>query len=303
MSSYIHFSKEQIEQANSVDLEEFLRRHGERLMRAGREKRMCSQHNITINGNEWFDHIAQTGGRAIDFVRTQYGETFQEAVQTLTDDNCYPLASVAPKNKRERKPFELPVANSNMRRVFAYLTKQRSIDREVISAFVHKKLIYEDQQYHNAVFVGIDEFGIPKHAHKRSTTTLGKQFKLNVESSDSDYCFHWIGSNSSIYVFEAPIDMLSYITLHPDCWQEYNYVALCGTSKHALLKMLKLNPSIQNVVFCLDNDSAGLCATERLTSELQGYSVDISTNTPILNDWNEDLCAKRHSSSCSNHLK
>ena len=43
-------------------------------------------------------------------------------------------------------------------------------------------------------------------------------------------------------VFEAPIDMLSFITLHPENWQEHSYVALCGVSDHALLWMLEQPP-------------------------------------------------------------
>ena len=31
-------------------------------------------------------------------------------------------------------------------------------------------------------------------------------------------------------MFEAPIDMLSYISMNPHQWQEHSYVACCGTS-------------------------------------------------------------------------
>ena len=37
-----------------------------------------------------------------------------------------------------------------MRRMYAYLMRQRHIDREVISYFVHEKLLYEDK-HHNCV--------------------------------------------------------------------------------------------------------------------------------------------------------
>ena len=42
-----------------------------------------------------------------------------------------------------------------MRRVFAYLTKQRFIDPQIISHFAHEHKIYEDGKYHNVVFVAI----------------------------------------------------------------------------------------------------------------------------------------------------
>jgi hypothetical protein len=72
----------------------------------------------------------------------------------------------------KKKPFELPPANQDNRRVFAYLLKHRHLDREVLTTFVRLGLIYEDQKYHNAVFVGMDKDGRPRHAHKRSTNGL-----------------------------------------------------------------------------------------------------------------------------------
>ena len=53
MGTYIHFTDDQKERANSVDLEEFLRQRGEKLLRAGRESRLARVHHITVRGNEW----------------------------------------------------------------------------------------------------------------------------------------------------------------------------------------------------------------------------------------------------------
>ena len=64
MSKYIPFTTEQKERAASVDLEEFLRRRGEKLITSGRDKRLASDHSITIRGCEWFDHATEQGGRA-----------------------------------------------------------------------------------------------------------------------------------------------------------------------------------------------------------------------------------------------
>ena len=79
MGTFIYFTEEQKRQANKVDLAEFLRRQGEKLLPSGRDYRLDSDHSVTIRGSEWFDHETQTGGHAIDFVRTHYGMTFPEA--------------------------------------------------------------------------------------------------------------------------------------------------------------------------------------------------------------------------------
>ena len=96
----------------------------------------------------------------------------------------------------------------------------------------------------------------PRHAHKRSANSYGKAFRLNVEGCDPRYSFHHIGTDGSLYVFEAPIDMLSYITLHPEDWQRHSYVACCGTSIQPVVKMLERKPQIHTILLCLDNDEA-----------------------------------------------
>ena len=243
MSTYIHFTEEQKQRAASVDLEEFLRCRGEKLLASGREKRLARDHSVTIRGNEWYDHAEERGGHAVSFVQRFYHLSYPEAVTMLLGGELGTVYPSAEERVEEPpKPFVLPAPNSNMRRVYAYLVKHRNIDRSVVAHFAREKLLYEDADYHNAVFVGTDEDGVPRHAHKRSANSFGKAFRLNVEGCDPHHSFHHIGTDGSLYVFEAPIDMLSYITLHPEGWQSHSYVACCGTSIQPVLKLLERQP-------------------------------------------------------------
>ena len=167
--------------------------------------------------------------------------------------------------------------------------KQRHISREVISHFARAGLLYEDAQYHNCVFVGTDEQGTPRHAHKRSTNSQGKSFKANVEGSRPQYSFHHMGQDGILYAFEAPVDMLSFLTLYPDGWQEHSYVALCGTGGQAIHWMLEQNPCLHDVVLCLDHDEPGQAAARRLQEELQGAGYHSGILLPARKDWNDDL--------------
>lgn len=188
MAQYIHFTDEQKQRAAEVDLEEFLRQRGEKLLPSGRDKRLDRDHSVTIRGCEWFDHDSRQGGNAISFVRWFYNYSYPEAVKALLggeQGTIYP--SAAEREKSPQKPFELPEANTNMRRIFAYLMKHRHIDRDVIAYFAKAKTLFEDSKYHNCVFVGTDEQGIPRHAHKRSANSFGKSFRQNVEGSDPKY--------------------------------------------------------------------------------------------------------------------
>ena len=48
MAGFIYFTEEQKRRANEVNLESFLLRQGERLLKSGREKRLASDHSITV---------------------------------------------------------------------------------------------------------------------------------------------------------------------------------------------------------------------------------------------------------------
>lgn len=290
MGKFIYFTPEQRRQANETDLPSFLRSQGEKLLLSGREYRLAGDHSITIRGSKWFDHSARRGGRAISFVQTYYDKDYPEAVSMLLGHT--PKAASPPTEKLGKpKPFALPEASVTMRRVYAYLMRQRHISREVITEFVHEKLLYEDI-HHNCVFVGLDANGEAKHAHLRGTNSEGRAFRMNVEGSESAHSFHKDGTDKSLYVFEAPIDLLSHMTLYPYGWLEHSYVACCGTSLQPVLERLRQNPKIDMVYLCLDNDDAGEEACDRMTDALQEMGLDVERLRPEHKDWNEDLCTK-----------
>ena len=297
MAKYVPYTEEQLHLANTVDLETILVKHGERLIRSGKDRRLATDHSITVQGNRWYDHATMKGGLAVSFLQYHWGLTFVEAVTSLLEMKAY----TAEEKFRDSKPmpFVLPPRNGNMHRLIAYLINERKLDREVIEVFVHEKLLYESREffkngreYHSAVFVGVDEHGAARHCHKKALGT--SRFCTNVESSDSSCSFHWTGASEKLYVFEAPIDLMSYICLHFENWNEHSYVALCGLSEYAMLKILETHPNLEAVILCLDNDRAGIAAAERMSDRLQmlGYK-DISYDRSELKDWNEDLCATK----------
>lgn len=295
---YVHFSDSQKQRAAAVDLEAFLLSRGERLLHEGRDRRLASDHSVTICGNEWYDHAVKEGGGPITFVQKFYGLSYPEAMTCLLNGEQGEIRAAPPKVK-EKKEFSLPPKNDTMRRLYAYLLKQRHISRNVLDAFVHDGLIYESREpskggndYHNAVFVGMDERGVPRHAHKRGLYSAGPGLKRNVTGCDAQYSFHYTGTSDRLYVFEAPVDLLSFLTLYQKGWQAHSYAALCGTSEHTMLWMLEQNPGIQNVLLCLDHDEAGIEANGRLAEILRGHGYSrVSILQPEHKDWNEDLKA------------
>ena len=290
MSQYIHFTEQQKTQARQTDIAELLRSQGETLKRSGSEYEWRDgSEKVTVRGNLWFHQYEQVGGDAIDFVRRFYNKLYPEAMEFLLGRSGGVL-TVSPPVQKEEKPFVLPPKNDNMRRVFAYLLNRRGIDQEVLYAFVHKGMIYESADYHNTVFVGFDSNGNAKHAHKRGTGSESS-YKGNVTGSQPEFSFHWYGQSDRLYLFEAPIDMLSFISMQKEGWRQHSYAASCSVSDRVLFQMLKDNPDIRQVVLCLDSDEPGQTAAKRIADKLfvQGISSEILV--PYHKDWNEDLLA------------
>lgn len=288
ISTYIHFTKEQREQARRTDLADFLISHGEKVRKSGSEYEwLDGSQKVTIRGHLWYHQYEQKGGDAVGFVRRFYNKDYAEAVEMLLN-NCDGQIITSPPIEKSHKPFELPPRNDRMSRVFSYLLLTRCIDKDVLYEFVRRKMIYESADYHNAVFVGYDSSGKPCHAHKRGTVT-SNSYMGNVAASQPEFSFHWHGTSDRIYLFEAPIDMLSFISMHKENWQEHSYAASCSVSDRVLFQCLKDNPNIKNVFLCFDNDEAGQTANKRIANKLNKMNIQNEILVPNLKDWNEDL--------------
>lgn len=287
MSTYIHFTDEQKEQARQTDIVSLLRSQGETLKRSGKEfEWRDGSQKVTIRGNLWYHQYEEVGGDAIDFVRRFYNKDYPEAMEYLLGGSGGTLIKSPPIIK-ETKSFELPQKNDTMRRVYAYLVNTRGIDSNVLNTFVKAGMIYESADYHNAVFVGYDTDGVPRHAHKRGTGQTST-FKGNMDSSIPEYSFHWTGTSRYLCLFEAPVDMLSFISMNKDGWQSHSYAACCGVSDRVMWQMLKDNPNINTVCLCLDNDEAGQLANKRISEKLTKKGIQSKILVPIHKDWNED---------------
>lgn len=292
------YIQDKILQAKQTDIVGFLLGQGYKVKRVGSEHQWDSGYSkVSIKGCLWFDHYEGVGGDAIEFVRKYFNKRFFEAVECLTENTIVNTPIYIDKSTKE---LTLPKLNDNMRRAYIYLAKQRGINKKVLFFFVNKKMIYESAGYYNVVFVGYDKEGKPKHVQSRSVSLYSK-FRRNQPGSDPRYSFHWIGSSNKIYFFEAPIDMLSYISMHTENWQQHSYVAACGTSPKPLLQCMQDFPYINEIYICFDNDQAGQKAARKISNELflKGYQSTILI--PKNKDWNEDLLFMRKEGKCQKH--
>lgn len=280
----MQYTEEQIARANQTDLVSFLNAQGEQLVKSGREYRWKKHDSVTVSGNRWYRHSQSKGGYPVDFVMEFYHATFPEAVKML----------IGEEGEGRQKPclapfpdFRLPEKSETNETVIKYLTEIRRLEKDLVEEWIAGGNIYEEKKHHNVVFVGRDADGIPRYAHCRGTGEI--KYRGDVAGSDKSYGFCHRGADNQLFVFEASIDLLSFIQLFPKDWKKRSYLSLGGVSSVALMTFLSERPQITSIFLCLDNDHAGNEACEKLAGEIpDGYRV--IRLKPARKDWNEILC-------------
>ena len=282
----MQYTEEQIARANQTDLVSFLNEQGEQLVKSGREYRWKKHDSVTISGNRWYRHSQSKGGYPVDFVMEFYYATFPEAVKMLIGEEGEGRQKSCP---APSKDFRLPEKNKDNEMIVKYLTESRELEKNLVMEWIVRGDIYEEKKHHNVVFVGRDADGIPRYAHCRGTGEM--KYRGDVAGSDKAFGFCHRGTDNQLFVFEAAIDLLSFIQLFPKDWKKRSYLSLGGISSAALMAFLSERPQITSVFLCLDNDHAGNEASEKLAIEIpDGYSV--IRLKPSRKDWNEILCDK-----------
>ena len=276
------YTQAQIDKANAVDLEKFLRPQGETLVRSGKEYRWKAHNSLTVCGNKWFRHSQSKGGFPVDFVMEFYGKSFPEAVQMLTGEpgEVQPEADPAPS-----PAFRLPLRNVTNANILNYLTQERKLSPSLVNFFIAAGDIYEDAAHHNVVFVGRDADGHPRYASSRG---IQEKFRQDAAGAEKAFGFAHRGTDKQLLVFEAPIDLLSFIELFPKNWQQHNYLSLGGVSGKALRQFLSERPDVERVFLCLDADKAGEDACKRLAALLPD-TMSATRIQPCMKDWNDVL--------------
>ena len=276
------YTQAQIDKANAVDLEKFPRAQGETLVRSGKEYRWKAHDSLTVCGNKWFRHSQSKGGLPVDFVMEFYGKSFPEAVQMLTGEpgEVQPEADPAPS-----PAFRLPLRNVTNANIMNYLTQERKLSPSLVNFFIVAGDIYEDAAHHNVVFVGRDADGHPRYASSRG---IREKFRQDAAGAEKAFGFAHRGTDKQLLVFEAPIDLLSFIELFPQNWQQHNYLSLGGVSGKALRQFLSERSDVERVFLCLDADKAGEDACKRLATLLPD-TVSVTRIQPCMKDWNDVL--------------
>ena len=307
----MYYSKEDIERAKSTDVMDFISTYyGTSFKRQGTYYR-CNADNmsslvISRDKQHWFwNSQGYKGKGVIDWLMTVERMEFTKAVQEVLGNSYTPtVISDSNTSKISGKPIDFSKTpqkhyDSRYPQAAAYLEQTRGLSRHIINELMNRGKIYQDTRY-NVVFANYDNQGKIAYWSLRGTHT-DSTFKMNMPGSNNPYYGFEVDSKEpceNLYVFEAPIDLLSHCTIADikygkDSWKKDNRLALGGVNDAALESYLVRHPNIRNIKFCLDNDKAGISATEQLMKKY--YDMGFHTQRIYYGngkgkDLNEILC-------------
>lgn len=298
--------EEEIKRAREITAIEYLKKYQPNRLKktsARNEWELTDHDSFKINEqtSQWHWKSRDIGGTsALNFLIHVDGCSFLEAVQMLKDE--YPTYIPPPVEAKPKKPFVLPTASPDCRRVFRYL-KERGISGEVLQRCVHLGILYESLPYHNAVFIGRDENQVARYAFLRGIyDASGMSFKMEQAGSEKAYAFCVPAKSGCrrVAVYEACVDVLAHMTLEQRQGSRDKYrLELGGISApkegqsqrsmkkpQALEHFLSQHPEITEIEVCTDNDFAGRWACEHIRKAYEG-SYRIIENLPEIEgaDW------------------
>ena len=109
-----------------------------------------------------------------------------------------------------------------------------------------------------------------------------------MKGSDKAFNFCYRGEGEKLFVFEAPVDLLSFLCLFKKDWQKHSYLSLGGVGEKALVRFLSDRPSVKTIYLCLDSDEAGNEACSRI-AKLTPEGLTVHRLVPLFKDWNKVL--------------
>ena len=221
---------------------------------------------IDANENKFYRNSNNSYGSVIDFYMEFTGSNFKDALENLSGNYniSKPVIKVQGSirkdndRKEEIQDLILPKGADDNKRAYAYLTKTRGIDTDIVKEMIDKNMIYQDEKG-NCVFVSYED-DKPIFCCFRGTGS--KKFLGDIKGSSYEKSFYIGNGSKTLVLTESVIDSMSIMSLTKINGYDYkdmDYLALSGVSKYEKALDYHLNKkNIEKVIVALDNDSAGI---------------------------------------------
>lgn len=258
-------------------------------------------------------YSGQKGGNTINLVQYERGLSFVEAVNTLVNlDFSEVQVDLTPKKK---PPFQWDFKTVEVpKRAEDYLVHERKLPQNMVKLLLEKRYIVEDVRgnilfpwYKNGCPVGADVQGTTfrkgeKRPYFKGIAKNSEPFGFNLKIGS--------GAVTDLYFFEAPIDALSYWSLHPQL-TNCMFISVSGAENWGKVESFMnyaaatygygkdgRNPH-HSVHICVDNDRKGTEFWERFEAKNAfikefsvgnvEYYVDERPDRAVGKDWNDVL--------------
>ena len=316
-------TEDTIKNCKQVDAIGFLSRvYGIEFKQTGSSYRMLIDKSVVFFPPEknkdgiwrWTEFSEDKGGSGdvIDYLTNYLHVRFHDAITNISrymgsplldqrQEALLPLVKKPKGFEVETKELLLPSRKSGKGadvRVVAYL-RTRGISKTIIYACMRRKILYQDAEHGNCVFVGLDRYGVPRSASLRGTYTKqdSDPFKGVLAGSDEKHTFALIAEKKfkadTVYAVEGAIDALSLATMmemKKKKWERCNILSLSGVKEAPLRQFLKDFPETKNIVLGLDNDKAGQVATMKIMNAYKStYKVTTMRLPAGIKDLNDYL--------------
>lgn len=207
--------------------------------------------------------------------------------------------------------------NKSMRQSIAYLTKTRGLDRDIINKMIGENMIYQisDSYGPKVAFVGRKD---NKYISSICQRSVSPKIKFKGDFKNCNYKVGWFydpetkgqfgekgNADKPLLVFEANIDMISYMSLLKECGVDYTQFAYlsCSSINHDICIPETCKEYGYNTVRILfDNDyegkeNWGQNKAKEISSKLSKTGIDakpIIPDIPSCKDWNDIIVGYRN---------
>ena len=154
-----YIAPEVVQEAKRMDLLTYLKNYEpyELVHFSGNTYTTKTHDSLKISNGKWMWWSRGIGGRsAVDYLIKVRDYTFMEAVQTIAGQAAIAPPVSLPAEKTTEKKLLLPKPNRCQTQAVSYLNR-RGIDTDIIRFCLQRGIVYESENYHNAVFVGMDK--------------------------------------------------------------------------------------------------------------------------------------------------
>lgn len=307
------FTEEQMQQIYSTNIIDFAVKNGFEIEKSDTATVHVKNNGglfLFKHGRGYYSFTKEQGGNIVEFAMHYMGLKKVEAMEYILGSRAYEQTShvIPPVEKAQREILVLPPRDVDDRRIFAYLTKTRKIDSEIVQTLMKQGKIYQSRQeiggriYRNCAFVGYDSQGIPQYCALRGVSAESN-FRQDIKHSDKTYGFFMEGTSRRVYEFESPIDAMSHATLYKlrgYNWRQDHRISEGCLSDKALKRFLENHPEVNEIVFCYDNDLDGKLAdgtphnhgqvrAEEARKHYAGLGYKTAIQTPLEKDFNKVL--------------